>query len=77
MMARKTIDVQRLKERANVMLANSADDMHEGRIAIALLLEWVLMDTGNYHGFRYLPGVIDFTTDPPSVIGDDTRRNYY
>lgn len=77
MKARKTVPVEDVKTLANKMLANSADEVTQGREAIAVMLEHILMDTGNYHGFRYLPGVMDFSTDPPSVVGDETRRAYY
>jgi hypothetical protein len=35
------------------------------------------MDTGNYKGFMYLRGVWDFSTDPPTLVGDETRRRYH
>ncbi len=54
MAARKTIKVQELKRLINDMIKGSVNEYKEGRIALAVLLETVLMDTGNYHGFRYL-----------------------
>lgn len=66
---RKTITVDSLKSRVNHMLAESVPEVKEGRIALHVLLEGVLMDTGNYHGFRY--------TDGNNGETDDTRRTYY
>ena len=74
---RKTIEVEKVKSMVNHMLANSADDVTEGRVAIAIVLERVLMDTDNYHGYRHLPGVVDFSVSPPEIVGDETRRMYY
>lgn len=74
---RKTIEVATLKAQANNMLANSVDDMRDGRIAVALFIERVLMDTGNYRGFNHVKGVWDFTQNPPRLAGDETRRAYY
>jgi len=75
MPSRKTINVDRVRELANRMLRESVDEVTEGREGVYVLLEEILMETGNYKSYDYLPGVMDFTTDPPS--GDDTRRHYY
>lgn len=79
MTTRKTIPVEDVKRMANDMLRDSVDDMTDGRIAVAILLEQVLMATGNYHGFRYLPGVVEIDESIPSVkvTGDESRRQYY
>lgn len=74
---RKTIAVDDVRKIANRMLADSVDSAGEGREAVAVLIERVLMDTGNYKGYRHLPGVMDYGTDPPNRIGDETRRAYY
>ena len=76
---RKTIDVEALKEHANKMLRDSVDEVTEGRISVAVFIEWVLMETGNYKGFRYLPGVYeyDYETLTATLIGDEARRQYY
>ena len=66
---RKTVTVESLRNHVNHMLTESVDDAKEGRIALHVLLESVLMDTGNYHGFRYCDGNNGET--------DDTRRVYY
>jgi hypothetical protein len=70
MARRKTVDVDRVREIANKMLADSADKCIDGRKAVATLLESILMDTGNYHGFRYIDGT-------PVGAVDDTRRRYH
>lgn len=66
---RKTIPVDVLKDHVNGMLAKSVPEVKDGRIAMALVLEWALMETGNYHGFRF--------TDGDNGMSDDTRRSYY
>jgi hypothetical protein len=88
-MARKTIPVDRVREIANAMLADSIDDRAEGRTAIAVLLESILMETGNYHGFQNPghPGPYDYDTDATDprwrwidangVAVDDSRRRYF
>jgi hypothetical protein len=53
-MARKTFEVQALKERINKMILNGADDAKSERAAIGIVLEEVLMATKNYSGFQYL-----------------------
>ena len=74
---RKTIAVDDVRVIANRMLADSIDDVREGRIAVTVMLERVLHDTGNYRGFQYLPGVVSHDVSPPEVIGDETRRRYF
>jgi hypothetical protein len=66
---RKTFKVNDLTIQVNRMLANSAEDARDGRVALSVLLEKMLMDTGNYHGFRY--------TDGDQGRRDDSRRSYY
>lgn len=75
-MVRKTVTIASLKATANAMLADSVPEVTDARIAVALLLEHMLMEAGAYHGFRYLPGVMDFSANPPRLAGDDTRRAY-
>ena len=77
MSKRKTITVESFKVKINKMIADSPDSMTEARTALAGLLESVLFETDNYHGFNYLPGVVDFTVDPPDIHGDETRKKYY
>lgn len=54
MAKRKTIKVNRVKELVNSYLLNSRDDNKDLRFGNAILLEQVLMETGNYNGFGYL-----------------------
>lgn len=58
--------VDKLKRDINRMLEYSADEKVEGRVALAVLLEKELMETGNYAGFKFL--------DPE---GDESRRHYF
>ena len=51
---RKTIRVETLKEKVNDYLLHAADGEKNGREAQILLIESVLMETGNYNGFKYL-----------------------
>ena len=53
MLPKKTYHVEKLKERVNLALA-SQDTTPVGRLALIELLEFVLHQTGNYKGFRYL-----------------------
>ena len=66
---RKTLEVSVLRDKINQMLADSDDDKTEGRTVLALVLEFVLMESGNYSGFRF--------TDFSNGNLDATRRYYY
>ena len=66
MTQRKTIKVEALKDKVNAMLEKSDDARVEGREALAILLETVLMDTDNYHGYIQAQPVVD-----------DSRRRYF
>ena len=69
MARRKTLEVSVLRDKINQMLADSDDDKTEGRTVLALVLEFVLMESGNYSGFRF--------TDFSNGNLDATRRYYY
>lgn len=79
-MARKTVDVEDVREVANKMLA-SKDSAYRGtpeenagyRLGVAALLEWVLHESGNYAGYGYQRG------NHPAINGkaDETRRVYH
>jgi len=69
MSVRKTIRVSDLTAKINKMIAATPDNFTAERLALATLLESVLMDTGNYHGYRH--------TDGARGTLDDTRRSYY
>lgn len=86
-MARKTIEVERIREAMNTALAVPSSSYHtqsfEGktpeqiwRMAIAAFGESFLLETGNYHGFAYQS--TETTEDGTLRSGhDDTRRKYY
>lgn len=79
MAARKTYPVEDLKVFVNDALASESSTL-DGRVAASIILERVLMDTGNYKGFQYvLPGGDQV---PTQVVAnsddyDATRRRYY
>jgi hypothetical protein len=66
-MARKTISVDELVERANTYLAEEKTTA-EGREAICSYIEGVLFSVDRYAGFRYLA-----TND---IRGGGSRREY-
>jgi hypothetical protein len=71
-MARKTMEVGPLLARLNSFLKSDHSTAAE-REALANFVEGILMETGNYEGFRYLPnqhGELDFASD-------GTRRFYF
>ena len=53
-MARKTFEVETLRNRINHVLVSSPAKDVQFRAAYAVLLEGILHETGNYKGFRYL-----------------------
>jgi len=73
-MARRTIEVAKLRDKVNEMIAYSHEHHRttakQNRYALGTLLENVLMETGNYQGFRYLE-------DPEVVDYDKSARKYY
>jgi hypothetical protein len=80
MAKRKTISVEDIRIKANralsdpVVTARQDATFGEARAAlyrtgIAQVLETVLFDTGNYHGFRY--------ADHNRGLTDHTKREYY
>ena len=85
-MGRKTFSVDTFKDQINNILAVSvvSADRREGMI---VALEYVLHETGNYRGYRYLlssevpeghqPGIrFDINGDGPFYDCDSTRRSY-
>jgi len=50
---RKTVEVEKLRKEINRLLALKSLDM-SGKEALAHVLEDVLLDTGNYKGFKWL-----------------------
>ena len=90
MSKRKTINVAEVRYTVNHILATAIhdDDKHrQYRMGMILLLEDILMQTGNYKGYSYLtqdeiipdcrPGVRYENGKSNFVDTDDTRRNYY
>jgi hypothetical protein len=71
-MARKTIEVGKVLHMANHFLAakNTSAEEREG---VCVMVESVLMETGNYAGFRYLEAA-DY---PEEFDGLGSRRWYY
>jgi hypothetical protein len=67
-MKRKTIEVGKLLNAANAALS-AKDSTADGREAVCAMIEYVLMDTNNYAGFRYL------NTD--EILGNGSRRSYF
>lgn len=53
-MARKTININALVSKANQMLKSSADNALAERQGIISFISDMLMETGNYHGFKFL-----------------------
>jgi len=71
-MARKTVDVDYLKNYANAILAGSDPDQKNVRRGVMLLLEETLMRSGNFKGFKYLSW-----NDKTKKIEDETRVQYF
>ena len=65
---KKTIDVSRIKEMVNHYLEKSHRSEYAERLGECNLLEAILMETGNYKGFRYL--------ETDEAEGAGTRRFY-
>lgn len=76
-MARITIDVLDVLDKANTFLKLSQDDQRERRLGVASLLGTILHQTKNYNGFNYLPGIVQNCGTPEQVITDDSRRYYH
>jgi hypothetical protein len=74
-MARKTYEIASLRNKVNSMIAHSHANAcpKDGRIALFVLLESVLHDTGNYKGFQYLDGHEAVRRGEY----DDTARKYH
>lgn len=93
MSKRRTIKIEELKARANQTFVDSEENFRDGRKAIYLFVEDILMKTDNYHGFRYLtqdelkPGVKPGIAFPESsepfpesgkpTFPDDSRIKFY
>jgi hypothetical protein len=73
MAARKTIDVVAVKDRCNTMI--DVQTSPDARRAAGMLCESVLLATGNYKGFRYLPEQLN--PDGSLKDGYDDTKRYY
>jgi len=82
---RKTVSVEALRAKINARLADETTGSAP-RMALASLLESVLMDSGNYRGFNYLGWLNGGCSaweaagepeDKTPFIGDETRRVYF
>ena len=77
-MARKTVDVQSVKKRANLLLGLKGDEFTvEYRRGVIATVEFVLFETGNYKGFKYRYSEWDVERHELKKNYDDTRREYY
>lgn len=65
---RKTIEVGKVLKLANHMLA-APGTSSEQREGVCSMLETILLETGNYQGYRYL--------DTSEIAGNGTRRFYF
>lgn len=75
-MARKTADIERLKEMANGVLLHTPDDQDVGRVHIQLFIESVLMEAGQYNGFKYLTPRDMFYSDNGTSYGINPAPEY-
>lgn len=87
-MARKTVEIEKLKRMANEYFVNSGDQFAAKREAIQDFVSSVLMDVDAYKGFRYLtqtdvkPGfsfgiIFDESEARKHVYPDQTRISFY
>jgi len=85
-MSKKTFKVAKLLNMVNNMNQSEYGDASM-RMGVNTVLENVLMDTGNYHGFLYLtsrdvpegakPGIIFGEDGSDNQYPDESRRCYY
>ena len=65
MKPRKTVEVAKVKAKINAMLAHPPLE-RDSKVTLCCLLEDILMETGNYHGFGF--------ANPSTEVGDN---DYY
>jgi hypothetical protein len=53
-MGRKTIEIGKIVEQVNRVLKTSSKDRVERRLAYCELLDFILLDSDSYKGYRYL-----------------------
>ena len=80
-MSRKTVSVKWLKDRVNRALSVNSPSCLEDhtpqdawKLAMAALLEDVLMSTDNYKGYSY--NLVDRSGELPKIL-DETNRVYH
>ena len=90
-MARKTIDIDDVKDPVNTFLLHSSDELTAERRIMATMLGNILHGTGQYNGFNYLTPDMMKKSMNGTTIGvdhdkpedkrfdgtDDTRVFYY
>ena len=74
-MSRKTISVEKIKNKANNLLANP-DIIMEEKLGIITMIECVLHETDNYNGFMYL-NLEDDGSAPKLGTDGWVSRKYY
>ena len=74
-MSRKTISVEKIKNKANNLLANP-DIQMEQKLGVITMIEGILSETDNYNGFRYLNLEEDGSAPRIGTDGWVTRKYY-
>ena len=74
-MSRKTISVEKIKNKANNLLANP-DIQMEQKLGVIIMIEGILSETDNYNGFRYLNLEEDGSAPSLGTDGWVTRKYY-
>lgn len=81
----KTIEIAAIRDKANKVFRDSGDEFKTGRASIKLFVDDILMQTGNYKGFRYLSAEetggksfgIRFAHDGTPIFPDQTRVAFH
>ena len=74
-MSRKTISVEKIKSKANNLLANP-DVIMEEKLGVITMIESILHDTDNYNGFMYLELEEDGSAPRLGTDGWATRKYF-
>ena len=74
-MPRKTVSVEAVRQRANLLLGSDTTGV-EQRWGVIAMIEFVLFETSNYKGFSYLPSEWDEDSAALKKDYDETRRKY-
>jgi hypothetical protein len=79
--ARKTVPVATIVEKANFFLANSKDEQKCARESVANFVEVLLLSVDSYAGFNYLPAAqVDYAHIERTrqfKARDESRRRYH